>query len=72
MDEAKQQISSLFLGQSAEDIRKKLQKIKEPDNKDIEKLLEEVWRVYRNREQVNNKRLEKTIASATVAVIGQN
>lgn len=70
-DEGKQQISSLFLGQSSEDMRKKLRKIKEPDKRDIEKLLEEAWRMYRS-EQVDKKRIEKTIVSATAAALGQN
>ncbi|KFO69211.1 hypothetical protein N303_00030, partial [Cuculus canorus] len=49
-DTGKQQLVSLFLGQSSEDIRRKLQKLKEPDIRDLEKLLEEAWRIYRNRE----------------------
>lgn len=65
----KQQLVSLFLGQSAEDIRRKLQKLKDPDVRDMEKLLEEAWRVYRNREGNERKNLGKTIATATVAAL---
>ncbi|KAF1616215.1 UNVERIFIED_CONTAM: hypothetical protein FQV16_0011305, partial [Eudyptes robustus] len=43
-EEGKLQLVSLFLGQSSEDIRRKLQKIKEPDIRDLEKLIEEAWR----------------------------
>ncbi|KAF1661098.1 hypothetical protein FQA23_0007247, partial [Aptenodytes patagonicus] len=38
------QLVSLFLGQSSEDIRRKLQKMKGPDIRDLEKLVEEAWR----------------------------
>uniref|UniRef100_A0A672THS1 Core shell protein Gag P30 domain-containing protein n=1 Tax=Strigops habroptila TaxID=2489341 RepID=A0A672THS1_STRHB len=70
-EEGKHQIANLFLGQSSEDIRKKLQKFKEPDNHDIEKLIEEAWRVYRNREQVAKKKQGRGIATATEAALGQ-
>ncbi|KAM6101187.1 uncharacterized protein LJ206_009939 [Theristicus caerulescens] len=38
---ATQQLVSLFLGQSTNDIRKKLQKLREPNIRNLEKLLEE-------------------------------
>lgn len=63
------QLVSLFLGQSAEDIRRKLQKMKEPDVRDLERLVEEAWRVFRNREGNERQRLGKTIAAATVAAL---
>lgn len=59
----RQQLVSLFLGQSSEDIRRKLQKLKEPDVRDLEKLLEEAWRTYRNREERKTKMEEITIAA---------
>ena len=54
-DAARQQLVSLFIGQAANDIRKKLQKLKEPDVRNLETLVEEAWRVYRNRDE-NSKR----------------
>ncbi|XP_040396932.1 uncharacterized protein LOC121061723 [Cygnus olor] len=39
----KLQLVSLFLEQSAEDIRRKLQKMKEPDVRDLERLVEEAY-----------------------------
>jgi len=42
-DAARQQLVSLFIGQAANDIRKKLQKLKEPDVRNLEKLVEEAW-----------------------------
>ncbi|XP_069716937.1 uncharacterized protein [Phaenicophaeus curvirostris] len=68
-DTGRQQLVSLFLGQSSEDIRRKLQKLKEPDIRDLEKLLEEAWRIYRNREEQSKQRMEQMIAEATVAVL---
>uniref|UniRef100_A0A493SVC5 Core shell protein Gag P30 domain-containing protein n=1 Tax=Anas platyrhynchos platyrhynchos TaxID=8840 RepID=A0A493SVC5_ANAPP len=53
----KLQLVSLFLGQSAEDIRRKLQKMKEPDIRDLERLVEEAWRVFRNREGNERQKL---------------
>lgn len=47
-DMGQPQLVSLLLGQSSADTRKKLQQLKEPDIRDIEKSLEEVWRVFRN------------------------
>lgn len=49
-DVGQQQLVSLFLGQSSTDIRRKVQKLKGPDIRDLEKLLEEAWRVFRNTE----------------------
>ena len=42
-DAARQQLVSLFLEQSANDIRKKLQKLKEPDIRNLQELVEEAW-----------------------------
>ncbi|GAB0189274.1 hypothetical protein GRJ2_001392700 [Grus japonensis] len=68
-DEGRLQLVALFLGQSTDDIRKKLQKIREPDIRDLEKLVEEAWRVFRNRENQDRQKLGKTIATATIAAM---
>uniref|UniRef100_A0A8B9DSM8 ribonuclease H n=1 Tax=Anser cygnoides TaxID=8845 RepID=A0A8B9DSM8_ANSCY len=68
-EEGKVQLVSLFLGQSADDIRRKLQKMKEPDVRDLERLVEEAWRVFRNREGNEKQRLGRAIAAATVAAL---
>lgn len=49
-DVGQQKLVSLFLGQSSTDIRRKVQKLKGPDIRDLQKLLEEAWRVFRNSE----------------------
>lgn len=46
----KQQLVSLFLGQSTGDIRRKLQKLCPTETRDIEMLLDEAWRIFSNRE----------------------
>lgn len=68
-EEGKLQLVSLFLGQSAEDIRLKLQKMKGPDIRDLERLVEEAWRVFRNWEGDERQKLGQTIAAATVAAL---
>jgi len=70
-DVGQQQLVSLFLGQSSTDIRKKLQKLKEPEIRNLEKLLEEAWRVFRNREDVDIGKLTRKMATATVAALEQ-
>ncbi|RMC21258.1 hypothetical protein DUI87_02119 [Hirundo rustica rustica] len=44
-DEGRQQLINLFLGQSTGDIRQKLQKIRGPNSRDLEALVDEAWRV---------------------------
>lgn len=68
-DVGRQQLVSLFLRQSSEDIRQKLQKLKEPDIRDLEKLLEEAWKIYRNREEQNKHKMGQIIAEATIAAL---
>ena len=46
-----QELVSLFLGQSAGDIRRKLQKLRGTEGRNLETLLEEAWRVFSNREE---------------------
>jgi len=70
-DEARQQLVSPFLRQSTNDIRRKLQKLKEPDIRNLENLAEEVWRVYHNRDEEARKKMVRVIALATVAALSQ-
>ena len=46
-----QQLVSLFLGQSTGDIRRKLQKLRPTEGRNLEVLLDEAWRVFSNREE---------------------
>jgi len=46
-----QQLVSLFLGQSMGDIRRKLQKLRPTEGRNLEVLLDEAWRVFSNREE---------------------
>lgn len=56
-----QQLVSLFIGQSAGDIRRKLQKLKAPAAQNLESLLEEAWRVFSNREEVEKRREKRML-----------
>lgn len=67
-----QQLVSLFLGHSGPDIRKNLQKLKEPEIRDLSKLLEGAWRVYRNRDGEEKRKLTRVIVTATVAALEQS
>ncbi|KAK4812345.1 hypothetical protein QYF61_017122 [Mycteria americana] len=67
--EGKSQLIVLFLGQSVDDIRRKLQKVQGADARDLERLLETAWQVYRNRDSRKEKQMGKTIANATVAAL---
>ncbi|KAK4810735.1 hypothetical protein QYF61_007714 [Mycteria americana] len=67
--EGKSQLIFLFLGQSVDDIRRKLQKVQGADARDLERLLETAWQVYRNRDSRKEKQMGKTIANATVAAL---
>ncbi|RMC21586.1 hypothetical protein DUI87_02453 [Hirundo rustica rustica] len=49
-DEGTQQLINLFLGQSTGDIRRKLQKIRGPNSRNLETLLDEAWRAFSNQE----------------------
>ncbi|KAJ7411878.1 hypothetical protein BTVI_48367 [Pitangus sulphuratus] len=62
----KQQLLALLMGQSNPDIRKKLQKLEHPVDKDLEMLMNEAWKVYNNREQEEKKREDKRFAKAVV------
>ncbi|KAK4811221.1 hypothetical protein QYF61_022118 [Mycteria americana] len=67
--EGKSQLIVLFLGQLVDDIRRKLQKVQGADARDLERLLETAWQVYRNRDSRKEKQMGKTIANATVAAL---
>ncbi|KAK4810159.1 hypothetical protein QYF61_009554 [Mycteria americana] len=67
--EGKSQLIFLFLGQSVDDIRRKLQKVQGADARDLERLLETALQVYRNRDSRKEKQMGKTIANATVAAL---
>ncbi|GAB0204071.1 hypothetical protein GRJ2_002872700 [Grus japonensis] len=45
------QLASIFMGQSAPDIRKKLQKLEGAESRDLGKMLEVAWTVYNKREK---------------------
>lgn len=70
-DVGQQQLVLLVLSQSSEDVRRKLQNLKEPEVWDLEKLIEEAWRMYRNRDNNEQRKLGRTIATATVAALEQ-
>ncbi|KAK4821607.1 hypothetical protein QYF61_025184 [Mycteria americana] len=50
------QLASICMGQSAPDIRKKLQKLEGPESRDLGKMLEIAWTVYNNREKEKEMR----------------
>lgn len=54
-----QQLASIFMGQSAPDIRRKLQKLEGEDSRNLNKMLETAWKVYNNREKEEEQRREK-------------
>lgn len=56
------QLVNSFLRQSARNIRRKLQKIQEPDKRNLEVLLEEAWRIFSNREKEYRRRMKKLVA----------
>lgn len=57
-----QQLVNLFLGQSTGDIRRKLQKIREENARDLETLLGEAWRVFSNREEGYKRGMKNLVA----------
>uniref|UniRef100_A0A8C9L8D5 Core shell protein Gag P30 domain-containing protein n=1 Tax=Pavo cristatus TaxID=9049 RepID=A0A8C9L8D5_PAVCR len=61
-DLGQHQLASLFLGQSSEDIREELQKLNALELRDLDILIEEAWRVYRNRDRKERKKLGRRIA----------
>ncbi|PKU40288.1 pericentrin isoform x1 [Limosa lapponica baueri] len=72
------QLASIFMGQSAPDKQKKLQKLEGADSRDLGKLLEVVWMVYNNREKEEthqarreNQREGRLIAALTGVALGR-
>ena len=63
-EEGIHQLVSLFTGQSAGDIRKKLQKLPAPANRNLESLLEVAWRVFSNREEEDRKKDRQILIAA--------
>ncbi|RLW04363.1 hypothetical protein DV515_00005907 [Chloebia gouldiae] len=61
-EEGIQQLINLFLGQSTGDIRRKLQKIRGPNSRDLETLLDEAWRVFSNQEEGYKQGMKKLVA----------
>ncbi|XP_061205549.1 uncharacterized protein LOC133210300 [Neopsephotus bourkii] len=60
-EQAKAQLALIFLGQSQEDIRKKLQKLEGADLRDLDRLLEVAWKVYNNREKESSRRQQQNL-----------
>uniref|UniRef100_A0A803WD83 Core shell protein Gag P30 domain-containing protein n=1 Tax=Ficedula albicollis TaxID=59894 RepID=A0A803WD83_FICAL len=57
----KLQLALIFLGQTQEDICKKLQKLEGHDTRDLDKMLEIAWKVYNNRDKEANKRQQASL-----------
>lgn len=60
-EQAKARLALIFLGQSQEDIQKKLQKLEGRDLRNINRLLEIVWKVYNNREKESTRRQQQNL-----------
>ncbi|RLV63571.1 hypothetical protein DV515_00018138 [Chloebia gouldiae] len=65
------QLALLFMGQSQEDIRKKLQKLEGDDTRKVDKMLEVAWKVYNNREKETAKRQQAGILAIIQQTTGQ-
>ncbi|RLV63439.1 hypothetical protein DV515_00018270 [Chloebia gouldiae] len=65
------QLALLFMGQSQEDIRKKLQKLEGDDTKKVDKMLEVAWKVYNNREKETAKRQQAGILAIIQQTTGR-
>lgn len=60
-EQAKVQLALIFLGQSQDDIRRKLQKLEGEELRNLDKLLEVAWKVYINREREASKRQQQNL-----------
>ncbi|XP_053911764.1 uncharacterized protein LOC128850785 isoform X2 [Cuculus canorus] len=58
-EQAKVQLALIFLGQSQDAIRKKLQKREGAELRDLDGLLETAWEVYNNRERESSQRQQR-------------
>ncbi|RLV63659.1 hypothetical protein DV515_00018048 [Chloebia gouldiae] len=65
------QLALLFMGQSQEDIRKKLQKLEGDDTRKVDKMLEVAWKVYNNREKETAKRQQAGILAIIQQTTGR-
>ncbi|RLV89263.1 hypothetical protein DV515_00014981 [Chloebia gouldiae] len=59
--QAKVQLNLIFLGQSQDDIRRKLQKLEGEELRNLDKLLEVAWKLYSNREKEISKRQQQNL-----------
>ncbi|XP_041894788.1 uncharacterized protein LOC121669624 [Corvus kubaryi] len=60
-EEGKTQLAPIFVGQSSDDIRRKLQQAQGQDQYDLGKLLDVAWGVYQNRESQQEITKQKVV-----------
>jgi len=65
-------LASVFMCQSAPDIRKKLQKLEGPESRDLGKMLEVAWTVYNNREKEKEVKQARRDRKLLAALTGNN
>ncbi|RMC03632.1 hypothetical protein DUI87_19808 [Hirundo rustica rustica] len=65
------QLALIFMGQSQEDIRKKLQKLEGEDTRNLEKLLEVAWKVYNNRERESVRKQQASMLAVLQQAAGR-
>ncbi|RMC22236.1 hypothetical protein DUI87_00547 [Hirundo rustica rustica] len=65
------QLALIFMGQSQEDIRKKLQKLEGEDTRNLEKLLEVAWKVYNNREKESVRKQQASMLAVLQQAVGR-
>ncbi|TRZ14577.1 hypothetical protein HGM15179_012533 [Zosterops borbonicus] len=66
-EQARVQLTFIFLGQSQEDIRKKLQKLEGEELRSLDKLLEVAWKVYNNQDKKVAKKWGQSLLAVMVA-----
>uniref|UniRef100_A0A8C3VEB6 Core shell protein Gag P30 domain-containing protein n=1 Tax=Catharus ustulatus TaxID=91951 RepID=A0A8C3VEB6_CATUS len=71
-ESGKLQLALIFMGQSQEDIRKKLQKLEGEDTRNLDKLLEVAWKVYNNREKETARKQQATMLTVLQQAAGNN
>ncbi|RMC22000.1 hypothetical protein DUI87_02871 [Hirundo rustica rustica] len=65
------QLALIFMGQSQEDIRKKLQKLEGEDTRNLEKLLEVAWKVYNNGEKESVRKQQASMLAVLQQAVGR-
>ncbi|XP_074878289.1 uncharacterized protein LOC142028153 [Buteo buteo] len=65
------QLALIFMGQSAPDIRKKLQKLEGEDSRSLNKMLEAAWKVYNNREKEERRNRESRLLAVMTEIAGR-